>query len=272
MTAAKDQQTSRELQTRGLIFLLKNKDRYGCWWSTQATINVLDAMLGLLAASSAQEPSASSTVEVLVNGRPAKTLELPGSQRMVAPLIADISSFVKTGDNQIELRRGSDNQVASVQVVNTYYVPWSNTANTNVAMKGSGDAASLRLETSFDKTTARVMDEITCRVKAERIGFRGYGMLLAEIGLPPGAEVDRASLETAVKGSDWSITQYDVLPDRVVLYLWPRAGGSDFSFKFKPRIAMTAKTTASQVYDYQPGKREPSSPHHVLWLLSVRKA
>jgi hypothetical protein len=28
-----------------------------------------------------------------------------------------------------------------------------------------------------------------------------------------------------MKGSDWSISQYDVLPDRVVVYLWPRAGG-----------------------------------------------
>ena len=75
-------------------------------------------------------------------------------------------------------------------------------------------------------------------------------MLLAEIGLPPGADVDRASLETAMRGSDWSISQYDVLPDRVVVYLWPRAGGSEFSFKFRPRIAMTAKAAASSVYDY----------------------
>jgi hypothetical protein len=29
---------------RGLLFLLRNQDRYGIWYSTQATINVLDAM------------------------------------------------------------------------------------------------------------------------------------------------------------------------------------------------------------------------------------
>ena len=75
-------------------------------------------------------------------------------------------------------------------------------------------------------------------------------MLLAEIGSPPGADVDRASLETAMRGSDWSISQYDVLPDRVVVYLWPRAGGSTFDFKFRPRLAMTAKASASSIYDY----------------------
>jgi hypothetical protein len=94
------------------------------------------------------------------------------------------------------------------------------------------------------------MEEITCNVKAERVAFRGYGMLLAEIGLPPGADVDRASLETAMKGSDWSINSYDVLPDRIVFYLWPRAAGTSFSFKFKPRMAMKAKAAASTLYDY----------------------
>jgi len=69
----------------------------------------------------------------------------------------------------------------------------------------------------FDKQTASVGENIECSVDAERIGFRGYGMLLAEVGLPPGADVDRSSLEQAVKNSGWEIQSYDVLPDRVVL-------------------------------------------------------
>jgi hypothetical protein len=54
----------------------------------------------------------------------------------------------------------------------------------------------------------------------------------------------------AMSKSDWSIGQYDVLPDRVVVYLWPKAGGSEFTFKFRPRMAMTAKAAASSIYDY----------------------
>jgi len=38
--------------------------------------------------------------------------------------------------------------------------------------------------------------------------------------------------------------------DRVVLYLWPRAGGVKFSFTFKPRFGMKALTTPSVLYDY----------------------
>jgi hypothetical protein len=60
--------------------------------------------------------------------------------------------------------------------------------------------------------------------------------------------VDRGSLETAVATS--GIEQYDILPDRVVLYLWPQAGGSNFQFAFRPRMAMRAMSAQSLLYDY----------------------
>jgi hypothetical protein len=93
----------------------------------------------------------------------------------------------------------------------------------------------------------------------ERIGFEGYGMLLAEIGLPPGADVDRESLQKAQ--TSFAISQYEVLPDRIVVYAWPRPGGARFSFDFKPRFAMNALTEASSVYDYyNPESRATVAP------------
>ena len=120
---------------------------------------------------------------------------------------------------------------------------------TQAANWKANGSSGLRLVTKFDKTEGHISDQIDCHVEAERIGFSGYGMMLAEIGLPPGADVDRASLETA-KGSDWSISQYDILPDRVIVYLWPRAGGAKFDFKFRPRFGLNAASAASIVYDY----------------------
>jgi len=238
------------LINRGLVFLLRAKDRYGVWHSTQATINVLDALLELFGHEINTTSASSRTATIVVNGREVKSIELPEPQRLANVVTVDLSQFMQSGSNQVLLRRPPGSTPASMQAVATYYIPWRESVATQEANWRANGSSGLRLVTRFDKTEGRVSDVINCHVEAERIGFRGYGMMLAEIGLPPGADVDRASLETAMKGSDWSISQYDILPDRVVVYLWPRAGGSRFDFKFKPRFGLKAQTAASIVYDY----------------------
>ncbi|HEY5075406.1 MAG TPA: hypothetical protein VII34_11990 [Pyrinomonadaceae bacterium] len=236
----------------GLLFLLRAKDRYGVWYSTQATINVLDALLVLPArdVDAAGTANAAAMAEIIVNGRSAKSVELPAPGRLVGPMIIDLNAFIQRGANRIEIKRAPQSSPASVQAVATYYLPWSESIATQNEKWRANGSSGLRLVTRFDKTESNTSDQINCHVEAERIGFGGYGMMLAEIGLPPGADVDRASLDSAMKGSDWSITQYDILPDRVIVYLWPRAGGTKFDFKFRPRFGLRAQTAASIVYDY----------------------
>jgi len=234
----------------GLLFLLREKDRYGVWYSTQATINVLDTLLALLARDVNTAANTSRTAEIEVNGRSVKSIELPEPNRLVGPITVNLSSFAQTGINHVGIKRAQGSSPASAQAVATYYLPWRESVATQEANWRANGLSGVRLVTKFEKTEGKISDEINCHVEAERIGFSGYGMMLAEIGLPPGADVDRASLETAMKGSDWSISQYDVLPDRVIVYLWPRAGGTKFDFRFKPRFGLNAQTAASIVYDY----------------------
>jgi hypothetical protein len=47
----------------------------------------------------------------------------------------------------------------------------------------------------------------------------------------------------------WTLNHYEILPDRIIIYVWPREGSS-FEFKFKPRFAEKALTAPSKVYDY----------------------
>lgn len=237
-----------QLIDRGLLFLLRQQDRYGVWYSTQATVNTLDALITLLANDS-PDSTEGRRAQVFVNGKLATTLELPPGNQLNTPLIADISQFVSPGSNRIEIRREANAARASVQVVQTFYVPWSKPKMAHHAAE-EDSARSLRLDVSYDREAARAGEEITCRVKAERTGHSGYGMLLAEIGLPPGADVDRASLERAMKDSGWSLSQYDILPDRLIVYLWPQAGATNFSFKFRPRLGLTAQSAPSLLYDY----------------------
>jgi hypothetical protein len=231
-----------ELIKRGLLFLFKQKDRYGVWYSTQATINVLDTMLTLFRTNTTgRAADAGATAAIEINGRVAQTITIPEGRGPLSPIIVPITSFMTAGKNRIEIKRSSVGAFSSVQGLASYYVPWSE-------KPAGGSSPDLRLQATFDKTDARIGSSITCHVEAERIGFRGYGMLLAEIGLPPGADVDRSSLETALK--NWTIMQYDVLPDRILLYLWPRAGVIKVDFQFRPRFGLAAKTAPSVIYDY----------------------
>ncbi len=233
-----------DLLSRGLLFLIRNKDRYGVWYSTQATINVLDAFTLLLAKQREGPSRAAAQAEIVINGNPAATLALPQRDEATNPIVVDVSRFLTTGSNRVEILRSREGLPAAVQIVSTYYTPWPD------VQVGEDRKHALRLQINFDKTEARAGDEITCRVEVERVGFRGYGMLLAEIGLPPGIDVDRASLEHAMKASEWGINQYEVLPDRVIVYLWPRAGGTTFAFKLRPRFGIKAQSAPSVLYDY----------------------
>jgi hypothetical protein len=248
-----------QLINRGLLFLIRQKDRYGVWHSTQATISVLDALITILSRqdvgardaglASELRASANGAAEILVNGRMASSVAMPRGQRSSGPISVDLSGLLLPGNNRVEIRRGAGSPQGAVQAVSTYYRPWSATSTTGDSNHKLA-ANALRLRVSFDKIEARIGEEVTCEVEVARLESAGNGMMLAEIGLPPGAEVDRASLDKAIKQSNWNLDQYDVLPDRLIVYVWPRTGGTRFQFKFRARFGISAQTAPSVLYDY----------------------
>jgi hypothetical protein len=205
---------------------------------------VLDALMTLVPNQMNTAGAQPAIIEILINGRHVKSVELPRTTEPVNPLPVDLSQYLSMGKNRVEIRRSAGSAGAMAQVVVSYYAPW------DARRRGSEGAGALDLKVSYDRSEAKAGEEITCLVEAARKTGGGFGMMLAEIGLPPGAEVDRASLEQAVKESDWAVSRYNVLPDRVVFYLWPSDGGIQFKFKFRPRFGLNAKSAPSVLYDY----------------------
>ncbi len=238
---------ARELADRGISYLLRNKDRYGVWYSTQATINVLDALLG--AAERRDDGAANGPLEVFVGGAQAATVAIRTSKTIGGSVTIDLTPHLVRGANHVEVRRGGRTATGAAHLVTSYYAPWpAETASREG--RAALDRNGLRLSVAYDRTEAVVGESITCTVEAARTTSTGYGMLLGEIGIPPGAEVDRESLVRAVTESGWALSRYDVLPDRVVVYLWPRQGASRFSFSFRPRYGISALAAPSSIYDY----------------------
>jgi uncharacterized protein YfaS (alpha-2-macroglobulin family) len=241
---ANHSEADQALIRKGLLFLLRNEDKDGMWYCGQTTVHVLKTLLAMVSSSSNET---GGKLSVRVNGKGATVLELPPTQTVVAPLETDISALMVAGDNRIELDSTTQGMM-SVQLVTDSYIAWG--SEVEVTPKSEPNATSaLRFSVEYSITKLTTGDNVECRIRAERLGYRGYGMMLGEVGLPPGAEVDRESLEHALQGN-YSVYRYDVEPDRVILYMWPEAGGSVFSFRFRPRFGMSAETAPSVLYDY----------------------
>lgn len=231
---------------RGVLFLLRHKDTLGAWSSTQATVNALEALLAQLSRESSvsELPGSSLPIDIIINGE--SVVDHAAADFLTGASRVDITGSLHTGENRIEIRSARPVPAGLARVVVGSYRPWARPD----AQSRADSASPLTLAVKFDTTEARTGSPITCRVKAERIGFKGYGMLLAEIGLPPGADVDRSSLEEARARNGSALSMYEVQPDRVVLYLWPEAGSTELTFKFRPRFGMKAKSAPSVLFEY----------------------
>jgi hypothetical protein len=237
---------TQTLIDRGLAFLMRHKDRYGVWFSTQATARALDTLSRYIGTINGQaQVSGGGPLEILIDGKRVHTMQLPRGGAAMNPIPFDISTFLRAGANRMEI--SSNGSAVTAQIVGTYYVPWTDGVNKPAGAADASDA--LQLAVTFDKTEGRSTDTFTAHVRAARGRSRGYGMMLAEIGLPPGAEVDRESLDRAL-AERGSLFRYEIRPDRVVAYLWPASGHADFQFSFHMRFGAEAESAPSILYDY----------------------
>ncbi len=193
-----------------------------------------------------------SSFTLTVNGAPLTTEQADAlktdSSLLDAPRSIDLSSQLHAGTNTLEFAGPADSTFASAQITSWIYIPWTQTASstqTTVPGKNFG----FDFGYTCNAADARVGQPINCTVSARRFGSESYGMMLAEVGLPPGADVDRASLGKLL--DSWQISRYELQPDQIVFYLWSfNAEGSKFSFAFTPRYAVQAKAAPARLIDY----------------------
>ncbi|HSR67071.1 MAG TPA: MG2 domain-containing protein [Acidobacteriota bacterium] len=243
---AAGQEFSAEAQ-QGRLFLLRNKDYLGSWWSTKSTLEALRALgaegLPQSGGGAGPQPSADS-LRVKVNGISLPPVRWPSPEEVSGPLRIDLSSHLTAGANQVKVDLPSAvRHELLLRVAASGYQPWAPDAE---QIWQSNE--SLRFEVAYQDTGLLLGGQTEARVRVSRLD-RGKalrrGMLLAEIGLPPGSEVDRQWLE------DQGLYRYEVHPDRVVCYLWPRGDEErSFSIRFRPRLRMQARSAASRLYDY----------------------
>lgn len=223
----------------GAAFLLHGRDSLGGWHSTQATLRAMQALGDASRPSGVGKPGGS--VAIRVNGVLARVVALSSGPQGTDPVSIDISAFLALGDNHFEFLPSAGTSPLLVRTKVEHLLPWT-TASARTHPE-------LRLNLQFDRNEAHPGELISAEVKAERVGFKGYGMMIAEVGLPPAADVDRASLNMVLDQRS-GVDRYEILPDRVLFYLWPKAGGASFQFTFSVRMPLKGSSAPSRLYDY----------------------
>jgi hypothetical protein len=228
----------KNLIDQGVLFLFRNKDHSGVWLTTQATIRVFSALLDVLANGDASKPF---TAEVHINGVTAARVPVPGGRTVQGPVVLDVTRFIKTGvANEVAVSVPGGHGATQTQFTASWYQPWS----------GARSSPELAMTVRYSTTETSPNEPVHCAVAISRPAFRGYGMMIAEIGLPPGAEVDRGALSDLLEDAKTGVDSVEVAPDRVVFYVWPRAADSKLQFTFRPRYPIHAHSAPSLLYDY----------------------
>jgi hypothetical protein len=232
---------------RGGLFLLHSADAGGAWATSQASVKALMALLETWGRQDAARPT---QVDVRVNGASAGKITLPSGPAVQAPLVVDVSRLLHAGTNEVTLS-GFGALAQQVQLTSAWYEPWV----------PKRPAKEMEMQVRFNTLATKVNDPVACDVMITRPSFRGYGMMIAEVGLPPGAEVDRGVLEELIGNWANGVDSYEVAPDHVTFYVWPRAADVKFRFVFRPRYAMKARAAGSVLYDYyNPDERVVLAP------------
>ena len=225
---------------RGMLFLVRERNHNSYWHSTQATLRAMQAVADASAALG-EFGNLDGSMEIRIHGKRVRKIAVDSSMR--DPIVIDMSEFLQVGDNPVKITSSNESALSNILFSSSYWMPWE-----KMQARVSPE---IRLDVQFDKTEISVGEQTRCFVKIERTGSRSGGMMIASIGLPPGAEVDRASLQALLNRRN-GVAYYEVMPDRVVFYLyrWPSTVASTFQFNLSARYPMRAKSAPSILYDY----------------------
>ncbi|MDQ3814429.1 MAG: alpha-2-macroglobulin, partial [Armatimonadota bacterium] len=239
------------LANKVLTYLVQKKDPQGTWGSTQATVWSLRA---LLAGMESAAGDTNGEVIVRINDKQAAAFAITPQDADVMRQV-ELKDHVREGKNEVEIKFSGKGS-ALYGISSKYYLPWQ-----GIKGGGEGDAQPLDVDVNYDRTELAVNDLVTCRVKVTNRKRLAANMVIVDLGVPPGFEVQAEDLAELV-GSK-KIEKFSLTGRQVIIYLDVVKPGQTitFDYRLKAKFPLKAKTPKSAVYEYYTPKiRSESKP------------
>ncbi len=244
-----------DVANKALTYLVRNKDSFGTWSTTQATILSLKA---LIESAKAGEPTEKVTVRVSLNGEEADPIQITPENFDVVQLVTFTDKAVE-GDNVVRIEvEGKGNLM--YQVTARYYVPWE--------LVPPEEKEAMTIDVRYDRTDLQVDDTVRVDVTA-KLNVEGTAkMVVLDLGIPPGFEVQAEDLSARVqqdlqlvlsrvegKGEEYpgaTVKRFDLTGRQIIVYLQNLSYGEPISFHYglRAKYPLRVKTPASTAYDY----------------------
>ena len=250
-----------DLANGGLLALVQGKDQAGTWYTTQATILALKALLYSVRAGNGHV--AAAVAVRLDDGKP-RTLN-------VTPENFDVVQAVTFNDltpgrtHTIELAsRGEGNLM--YQITGDYYLPWG------VVLPAHEENGPVSIAVKYDRTQLQMNDSVGVSVTVRLNDPNGHvASTLIDLGVPPGFAVQSDDLDRLVAhyrdlpadATGARLERYELTGRQVIVYVSNLSGQETlaFSYHLKAKYPLSVQTPVSSVYDYynpdQAGQSRP---------------
>ncbi|NPV48472.1 MAG: hypothetical protein HPY69_16150 [Armatimonadetes bacterium] len=234
--------------TEVLSYLVSQKDPNGTWYSTQATVLALRA---LMAAQKNATQQVDGEVTVLINGQQADAFGLTPENADVMRQV-DGHKWLKPGRNDVTIKfegKGS----TLYQIVGKHYLPWDK-------VPGEGRGA-LDIKLDYDRTTLAKDDMVTAKVSVRNNLPGQTSMIIVDLGLPPGFELQAEDIANLVENG--TLQKFSLTGRQIICYLEKLEAGQvvSFTYRLKAKYPLKAQTPKSTVYEYyNPDRRAEATP------------
>jgi hypothetical protein len=226
-----------DVANKAMTYLIRAKDPSGTWYSTQATVLALKAMV--IALGNATE-DVNGNVSISHDDKAVTTIKITSADSDVMRLV-DLKPHVHKGNNNVKIRFEGKGSML-YQIVGRHYLPWR--ADEKALQEP------LTIDVNYDKTHIEKDDMVSCNVRISNNRPAAANMVIVDLGVPPGFAVQSDGLQKMVEQK--TIEKYTLTGRQIIVYLskiGPRAE-LRLSYQLRAKFPVKAKTPASRVYEY----------------------
>ncbi len=237
---------------RGALgWLVGQRDANGTWYSTQATVLALKALL----AGNGKPLSDGQPlhVEIRCDEQLVRDLMVPAAQSDVVQQI-DVSSLVSAGEHRLSIIDRGD-AAAVYQVSLRYHLPQA---------KEAAEHETLSIELAYDKTDLTVNDTVSVTARVVNKTDQTAPMVILDLPIPAGFAIESEDFDKLV--TEKAIAKYQLTPRSAIVYLRQLESAKPLVLQYRLRATMPVKISVppARAYEYyDPDKQATSGEAHL---------